>query len=71
MFGKKKIKLHTYRYPVPKEKNMHSICIHFHGLYGYIGHHAHYAKALAESGTCVVGFDYRGYGLSEGSRSFI
>ena len=50
---------------------MHSICIHFHALNLYIGCSAHYAKKLAESGTCVVGFDFRGFGQSEGSPAFI
>jgi len=43
----------------------------FNGLYCHTNHSAHVAKELAANGYAVVGFDYRGFGKSEGERGEI
>lgn len=43
----------------------------FNGLYYHTNNSAHVAKELAASGYAVVGFDYRGYGKSQGERGAI
>jgi acylglycerol lipase len=48
-----------------------ALVILFHGLCAHTNHGAHYASHLAEIGCTVVGFDYRGFGKSEGERGFI
>jgi acylglycerol lipase len=40
----------------------------FNGLYYHANHNAHVAKELADNGYVVVGFDYRGYGKSQGEK---
>lgn len=59
---KESVKLATYRY-VSAEQPIGVIHI-FNGLYYHTNHSAHVAKAFAEQGYVVVGFDYRGYGKS-------
>lgn len=43
----------------------------FHGLNSYIGHGAHLAEYLSGFGFVTVGFDYRGFGRSEGMEGYV
>lgn len=67
----KTIKLATYRYKQIGLEQPKAIVLLFHGLNSSVSHGSHVAKALAEAGLCVVGFDHRGFGASEGIRGFI
>lgn len=60
------MKLSTYRYVTSDHPT--GVIYIFNGLYYHTNHSAHVAKLFAESGYAVVGFDYRGYGKSEGER---
>ncbi|KAL4449842.1 hypothetical protein ABPG74_008215 [Tetrahymena malaccensis] len=68
---KKEIKLATYRYKPTNGQEPKALFLLFHGLNSSITHGSHIAKALADSGFCVVGFDHRGFGGSEGKRGFL
>ena len=64
----KELKLKTYLmypddklFPIPN-----GIIFMFHGLGAYTCNNAHVAKCYAGVGLLVVGYDYRGHGLSEG-----
>ena len=46
-------------------------CMYFHEFGGYTGRYAYYAKYFAEQGYDFVGFDFRGFGKSEGMRGHI
>ena len=43
----------------------------FHGLNSYIGHGAHLAHYFSKHGITTVGFDYRGFGRSEGREGYV
>lgn len=43
----------------------------FHGLNSYLGHGSHVAHEFAKNGFCVVGFDHRGFGKSQGQKGYI
>lgn len=43
----------------------------FHGLNSYVGHGSHIAHEFAKNGFCVVGFDHRGFGKSQGKKGYI
>ncbi|KAL4487383.1 hypothetical protein ABPG73_005893 [Tetrahymena malaccensis] len=64
--NKKPLKLHTYKYPA--EGKRVAVFVIFHGLNSHVGRSAHIAQALSQSGIESVGFDYRGFGKSEGAR---
>jgi len=63
-----RIKIETYRYVSTESPK--ALVIFFHGLCGNMKTSAFLAKALAEDGFLVVGYDYRGHGKSEGKRVF-
>ncbi len=42
-----------------------------HGLCSHMGHSAHLAEYLSHRGITTVGYDYRGFGKSEGDRGYI
>lgn len=58
---KKKIKLMTYRYPA---ENAKGVIILFHNLGYHMPILGNFAKAMANSGYTVVGYDQRGHGKS-------
>lgn len=67
-------KIATYRYPGKgscKDNLPRAIIILFHGYGSYVGKFAYIAKQFAEHGYDVVGYDYPGFGLSEGPRGEI
>ena len=66
----KSIKLHTYCYPAANGQPPKAVCIIFHGLSSHVGKSAHIAAAMSQIGVTVVGFDFRGWGLSEGIRGY-
>jgi acylglycerol lipase len=43
----------------------------FHGLNSHIGHGAHLAQYFSKEGLITVGFDYRGFGRSQGMQGYI
>lgn len=43
----------------------------FHGYGSYVGKFAYIGEKIAEQGFDFVGFDYRGFGKSEGVRGLI
>lgn len=43
----------------------------FHGLNCHTGLSAHIAEEIAKIGIAVVGYDYRGFGKSEGIRGYM
>jgi alpha-beta hydrolase superfamily lysophospholipase len=63
-----RLKIETYRYVSTESPK--ALVIFFHGLCGNMKTSAFLAKALAEDGFLVVGYDYRGHGKSEGKRVF-
>jgi len=67
--GSKMIKLATFRYCLTDDPKC--VIILFHSLNGHINTSGYLSKCLAEEGCCVVGYDQRGYGKSEGLRSYI
>ncbi|KAL4475164.1 hypothetical protein ABPG74_001860 [Tetrahymena malaccensis] len=67
----KKTKLNTYRYPVKENVEKKAICIFFHGYNSHIGQSAHIAEYLSQHGIEVVGYDYRGFGKSDGLRGYV
>lgn len=67
-------KIATYRYPgkgSSKDNLPKAIIILFHGYGSYVGKFAYIAKKFSEHGFDVVGYDYPGFGLSEGPRGVI
>lgn len=67
---KKLINLQTYRY-APQKGDNKGVLIFFHGLNSHQQLAAHFAKGISEIGVTVVGYDYRGFGKSEGRRGYI
>ena len=67
----KEIKLVTYRYKPTGNEEPKALFLLFHGLNSSVSHGSHIAKALADAGFCVLGFDHRGFGQSEGRKGFI
>ena len=67
--GLENLNLVTYRYCLSKDP----ICvvILFHGLNSHLNSGAYMAQKLAENEICVVGFDQRGFGRSDGMKSYI
>ncbi len=43
----------------------------FHGLNSYVGHGAHLAHYFSTRGITTVGFDYRGFGRSDGRPGYV
>ena len=43
----------------------------FHGLNSHIGHVAHIAHKFAQQGIETVGFDFRGFGRSQGTPAYV
>jgi acylglycerol lipase len=43
----------------------------FHGLNSHMNHGSHIAKAMSEINVITVGFDYRGFGKSQGIPGFV
>ncbi|EAS06200.2 alpha/beta hydrolase family protein (macronuclear) [Tetrahymena thermophila SB210] len=68
---KKEIKLATFRYKPTNGQEPKALFLLFHGMNSSVTHGSHIAKALADVGFCVVGFDHRGYGASEGIRGYL
>jgi len=67
--GNQTMKLNTYRYCTAKDPVC--IVVIFHSFNGHMNTSAYLAKNLAERGACVVGYDQRGFGKSEGIKSYI
>ena len=43
----------------------------FHGLNSHVGHGSHLAEMLSQKGYTTVGYDYRGFGRSEGKGGYV
>ncbi len=67
--GNENIRLTNYRYCTSNDP--HCVIILLHGFNSHCNSSGYLAKNLAESGFCVIGFDQRGSGKSEGMKSFI
>lgn len=68
----KPIKLCTYRFqPKVNPERPKAIIIQFHGMRQVQDTAAHIAEQFAENGYCVVGYDYRGHGRSEGIKGYV
>ncbi|CAD8046343.1 unnamed protein product [Paramecium sonneborni] len=66
------IKLHTYRCFTKPNQTPKSITIFFHGLNEHLGLYAHIAQAVSkEANSVCVGFDFRGFGKSQGLRGWL
>lgn len=65
------IKLKTYRFPPADKKDPRALYIQFHGMDRHSNSGAHVAKAFSDAGFCVLAFDCRGYGKSEGLRGYV
>ncbi|CAD8142583.1 unnamed protein product [Paramecium octaurelia] len=66
------IKLHTYRCFPKSNQAPQSVIFFFHGLNEHLGLYAHIAQALSKDANSVcVGFDFRGFGKSEGLRGWL
>ncbi|CAD8131890.1 unnamed protein product [Paramecium pentaurelia] len=66
------IKLHTYRCFTKSNQTPQSVTLFFHGLNEHLGLYAHIAQALSkEANSVCVGFDFRGFGKSEGLRGWL
>lgn len=63
-------RLKTYRQEAVGSKPKAVVAL-FHGLHSHVQRGAHLAHYLAERGITTVGYDYRGFGQSEGSRGYI
>ncbi|KAL4512023.1 hypothetical protein ABPG72_005025 [Tetrahymena utriculariae] len=70
------------KYPIENERELYSlnflkniekkaVCIFFHGYNSHIGQSAHIAEYFSQHGIEVVGYDYRGFGKSEGLRGYV
>lgn len=68
---KKEIKLSTFRYQPTNGEAPKALFLLFHGLNSSVTHGSHIAKALADAGFCVLGFDHRGFGSSEGKKGYL
>ncbi|EGR33123.1 hypothetical protein IMG5_061220 [Ichthyophthirius multifiliis] len=64
----KVIKLATYKQRAQNE--IKAVLIIFHGLNSHIGQSSHIAEFLSKKGIEVVGYDFRGFGKSEGIRGY-
>jgi acylglycerol lipase len=67
----KGIRLQTYRQDPPAGVPVRGLLILLHGLNSHMNHGGHLAHELAAGGILVVGFDYRGFGKSQGARGWI
>ena len=63
-------KLRTYR-EGREITNPKAIVAMFHGLKSHCNWGAHLAKHFATRNIITVGYDYRGYGKSEGLRGYM
>jgi acylglycerol lipase len=63
-------KLRTYR-EGGDIKNPKAVVALFHGLNSHCGRGAHLAKYFSTKNIVTVGYDYRGYGRSEGLRGYV
>lgn len=52
-------------------KDVKAVLVIFHGLGSHLNNGAHVAQAASQVGVGVVGFDFRGFGKSEGIRGYI
>lgn len=75
---KENIQLYTYKFPATATAKAVLLCLYplplnFSPGYGeYVGStFEYYAREFAEHGITSVGFDYRGFGRSEGIRGYI
>lgn len=50
---------------------MRGIVFMFHGLNSHVGHGAHLAEMLSKEGFITVGYDYRGFGRSQGKGGYV
>ncbi|CAD8043971.1 unnamed protein product [Paramecium primaurelia] len=65
------IKLHTYRCKTTLSESK-SVTVFFHGLNEHLGLYAHIAQAVSKkANSVVVGFDFRGFGKSQGLRGWV
>lgn len=63
-------KLKTYREGADIQ-NPKAVVALFHGLTSHMNRGAHLAKYLATKNIITVGYDFRGYGKSEGLKGYI
>lgn len=62
------VRIHAWLIPAERAPGTSpSVILFHHGNAGNIGHRLHAARAFRDMGHDVLLFDYRGYGLSEGS----
>jgi len=60
------IQLYNYRYQCKGVTSPKAVIMIFHGFGSYTGKYGYYAKYFADQGYEVVGFDFRGFGKTEG-----
>ena len=65
------LKLYAGRFPSLKEGLPKAVVILFHGFGAYTNKYGYVAEVFAQQGYDFVGFDHRGFGLSEGERGLI
>ena len=63
-------KLQTYRQN-SKSGKPKAVVAFFHGLGSHLNLSGHLAHYLAEQNITTVGFDFRGFGKSQGNRVYI
>ena len=64
-------KLHTYRYPAANNAVPKAAIIYFCGHGQHVGKFGYVGKHFSEAGYDFVGFDYKGFGKSQGTRGLI
>ncbi|CDW79718.1 UNKNOWN [Stylonychia lemnae] len=65
------IKLQTYRHPVSDRSKLKGVVFYIHGYGGYCEHMEYMFKHFANAGYDAYAMDQRGFGRSEGLRSWI